>query len=163
MSADNCILVAKMKNKKWRVAHIQNLENIYIKPNGEWSSEVIPQEIYVILENAKVCRSKRKAMDYAISLYNDCGYVEYGIKYLNIPFTWKEIVSASIVKLENLIQSGELDGYSHTSGNEIDERIAERYICIICGSKSKYVAMDNGKGSYRAFAVCKNCDNCVEF
>lgn len=74
--------------------------------------------------------------------------------------------------LQELIESGELEGYwegtpptnprALVDGVSIDREIAEETPCEKCGGKCEFHPYTNGT-SYRAFAVCTQCGNTVEF
>lgn len=65
-----------------------------------------------------------------------------------------------------LITSGELNGYEPGSPGEwadiIDAEVVADSRCSECGGALTYHPMISGN-SYRAFAVCSECDNAEEF
>lgn len=78
------------------------------------------------------------------------------------------------MKLQDWIESGELEGYEQgtpipghnalVDGTAIDKEVAEETRCQNCGGSCEYrpyVTKDNS--SYRAFAVCKQCGEALEF
>lgn len=65
--------------------------------------------------------------------------------------TWAEIV-----------ESGDLEGYTYGGYNEIDADVSESHPCPDCGGKMEYIPM-RSPGSYRAFARCEKCHGTVEF
>lgn len=67
------------------------------------------------------------------------------------------------MKWNELLTSGELEGYEQGWGSEIDFNIATKTPCPECGGQCHFYAMNNDRGSYRAFQVCTQCDNAVEF
>lgn len=78
MSADNGIYIHKFRNG-WRVAHAQAIENIY------WKRGSRPYN-YRILKNyfkhSPLFETKAKALEYAGKLYDEYGYLEYGISFV---------------------------------------------------------------------------------
>ena len=72
------------------------------------------------------------------------------------------------MKLAELIESGELGGHEHgppgsLAAAEIDARVASEQICENCGHKGLDYRPFTKPGSYRAFAVCPECDEAEEF
>ena len=67
------------------------------------------------------------------------------------------------MKWGELAESEELIGYYRGIGNGIDKEVAEDGPCPECKGKCRYVSMENGRGSYRAFAVCNECGEAHEF
>ncbi len=81
MSADNCIAICKFR-QGWKVAHCQAIKNIYWwREKGKWvkKDKVNPKILYEYFKEAKVYKTKARAMLEALRLYNKIGFVEYGI------------------------------------------------------------------------------------
>jgi hypothetical protein len=67
------------------------------------------------------------------------------------------------MKWEDIIQSGELSSYVHPVFNPIDADTSG-VICPECNSKDVvYRGFKNDTHSYRAFLVCLDCDEAIEF
>jgi hypothetical protein len=64
---------------------------------------------------------------------------------------------------QELLNSGELEGYTDSMYNDIDADVATRTPCEECGGKCEYHGMENGRNSYRAFSVCADCGRVIEF
>jgi hypothetical protein len=68
-----------------------------------------------------------------------------------------------MITWDELLNSGELEGYEQGFGTQIDFNIATETPCSECGGQNQFFAMNNIRGSYRAFAVCLKCNNAEEF
>lgn len=102
MSADNYVAVLKC-NDGYRVTHCQAIENLYYWPTGrvlknrEWHPETdtysdIPEYEERASINPDVLKdyfsdskkyTKKQAFEKAVKLYEEIGYVEYGIIEIN--------------------------------------------------------------------------------
>ena len=67
------------------------------------------------------------------------------------------------IKWEELLDSGELSGYTDSMYNPIDADVATDRSCENCGGQCEYHGMENDRHSYRAFSVCKECRRAIEF
>lgn len=78
--------------------------------------------------------------------------------------------------LQSIIDAGELDGYEPgtplpklnalVDGAAIDREIVEKTACDRCGGKCEfhpYAARDKSLYPYRAFSVCTQCGEAVEY
>lgn len=108
MSADNTILILEL-NDQYRVDHIQGMDNIYWK-NGEEKEKPISLRIFEFFYGIKpincdwlTLNSRDKALGQAIALYEDAGYVEYGIQTLKIDKTWRRIVLEAKLEVDDEI------------------------------------------------------------
>jgi hypothetical protein len=80
MSADNGIYILETKGPEYRVAHHQNIEEIYGNFSDEsfqWQGD--PEIIWQYFCNAPMFTDGKKALDYAIELSYSYDYLEYGI------------------------------------------------------------------------------------
>jgi hypothetical protein len=69
-----------------------------------------------------------------------------------------------ITTWEDLLNSGELDGYNGDYINPIDVEVAENIPCERCGGKCIAFGKNSDRtGSYRAFSECQNCKRVIEF
>lgn len=81
MSADNCIAICKFK-QGWKVVHCLGIDNIYWwKENGKWirKNEINPKQLYKIFKNGILCKTREEALQIAKKMWEEIGYVEYGI------------------------------------------------------------------------------------
>lgn len=67
------------------------------------------------------------------------------------------------VTWEQLVNSGELDGYNETMETSIDREYAETTPCEECGGECRFEGLTNGRNSYRCFSVCNTCGRVLEF
>ena len=93
ISADNTIAILETNGKKkgskeYRVAHVQALENY------KWDEKIQDctndHDVWIknaryTWANSKVYKTQDEVMKAAKILYDDCGYVEYGICFVEIP------------------------------------------------------------------------------
>lgn len=80
MSADNGIYILQTYGPEWRVAHQQNIEEIY----GNFSDDTYkwegdPEEMFRYFGEAPVFLSLEEALDFAEEMVYDYDYLEYGI------------------------------------------------------------------------------------
>lgn len=80
MSADNGIYILQTKGPEYRVAHHQNIEEIY----GEFSDvsyqwQGNPQSIWEYFHDAKLFLTLEEALDFAADMSYHYDFLEYGI------------------------------------------------------------------------------------
>lgn len=89
MSADNGIYILVTSGPEYRVAHHQNIDNIYGNFSDEsyqWQGD--PEEMFRYFGNAKTFSSLEKALDYAENLMYDYEYLEDGICVISDFHEW---------------------------------------------------------------------------
>lgn len=89
MSADNGIYILKTTGPEYRVAHHQNIEEIY----GNFSDESLqwqgdPVVMLQYFGNAPVFTEEKSALDYAAKLLYNYEYLEYGICMISDFHDW---------------------------------------------------------------------------
>jgi hypothetical protein len=83
MSSDNGIYILETKGPEYRVAHHQNIEEIYgnFSDNSfQWQGD--PEMMLEYFGNAPMFTDEKKALDYAIELSYSYDYLEYGIVFV---------------------------------------------------------------------------------
>lgn len=80
MSSDNGIYILQSKGPEWRVAHLQNIDDMY----GNFSDESLqwqgdPEIMFNYFGKAPVFSSLEEALDFAEEMVYDYPYLEYGI------------------------------------------------------------------------------------
>lgn len=80
MSADNGIYVLQTKGPEYRVAHQQNIDDLYgnfSEDSYQWQGD--PEIMYLYFKDAPVFSTLEDALDFADKLSYDYEYLEYGI------------------------------------------------------------------------------------
>ena len=80
MSADNGIYILETDGPEFRVAHHQNIDEIYgnfSDVSFQWQGD--PEIMYKYFHDAPVFSSREKALDYAAELSYNYDFLEYGI------------------------------------------------------------------------------------
>ena len=67
------------------------------------------------------------------------------------------------MKYEEVEQEMQYEGYEFGGLNQIDIQVCAESNCEECGHKGLKYAGFKKDGSYRAFAVCPECDEASEF
>jgi hypothetical protein len=69
--------------------------------------------------------------------------------------------------IQDLLNNGYENGvprWTNMKDSEIDQEIAEKFPCIKCGGRMKWVPLINSAHKiYRCFSVCQNCEYEEEF
>ena len=68
-----------------------------------------------------------------------------------------------IMTWEDLLNSGELEGFDSQYINSIDAEVAAEYPCSLCGGQCIGKGRRNPQGNYRCFSECQKCGNVFEF
>lgn len=92
MSADNTILILRLKDE-FRVGHFHAVENIYWSWEGQTHSNPVSVRVFEFFHNSPKTNTQQEALKVAQDLYDDIGYVEYGIQSITIDKTFLEIVN----------------------------------------------------------------------
>ncbi len=100
MSADNTIVILELSDQ-CRVMEMGNAEDIY------WSHEIksyreqpVSTRLFERFHNANIFANKIEAYDYADKLYNEIGYVEYGIRKIKLDKVWSDLVLETIEEFQ---------------------------------------------------------------
>lgn len=92
MSADNTILIMGFGDETYRVGHFQNTENLYWNEKSQSFSENLNLDmVQLFFGGLDSYLNYEDAFKEATILYEDVGYVEYGIRVIRTDLTWKEI------------------------------------------------------------------------
>jgi hypothetical protein len=68
-----------------------------------------------------------------------------------------------ITTMDDLLNSGELEGYDRGYINSIDYDTAAQTPCERCGGQCSAFGYTNDRGSYRCFSECQSCKRVIEF
>lgn len=80
MSSDNGIYILHTKGPEYRVAHHQNIDEIYgnfSEESYQWQGD--PDMMHLYFGDAPVFRTQDEALSYASKLSENYDYLEYGI------------------------------------------------------------------------------------
>ena len=78
MSADNGIYIHKFRNG-WRICHAQAIENIFWKAGKNKYNYKILKDYF---KGSPLYKTEGGAMAAAKKLYDEAGYLEYGISFV---------------------------------------------------------------------------------
>jgi hypothetical protein len=89
MSADNGIYILCSQceqGNEYRVAHCLAIDNIYYDPDCDGFNSKVLVEYF---KECNVFTDETMAMDFALKLYQEVGFTEYGIVHINLPRNFK--------------------------------------------------------------------------
>ena len=114
MSADNAILILGTKDEYY-VRHAQAIDNLYWSWEDSRNEFIVPIRVFEFFHNIEpISRENpecdKKVLELANKLYEEIGYLEYGIITLSIQNTFKEVAYQAMLQAENEI--------SHISKNK---------------------------------------------
>lgn len=114
MSADNTILILKLKDE-YRVGHFQAVENLYWMWHNQDSSEPVSVRLFEFFNNLDSIPDRSTALAKASNLYDNIGYVEYGIQTILVNKTWEDIVveakQQALKEIEYVLESTETENW----------------------------------------------------
>ena len=111
MSADNTILILKLKDQL-RVLHCQAVDNLWFTWREMTVETPVSARVFEYFKDAHaipvtsvIMEAESIALERAKRLYREAGYVEYGIQFLEIDKTFREIVEEALVQIQEEISS----------------------------------------------------------
>lgn len=143
MSADNTIVILSLKDQH-RVIHAQAVENIYFTyiPKDENSAHDYSfARIFQYFLDGNTSRTVEEAEKHARKLEEKIGYVEYGIKHIQINKTWLDITKKAreeiLEEKKYILKHSDYDSHLKLQvveelnilyGNVLKEIVKEKYV-----------------------------------
>ena len=111
MSADNTILILKLKDQ-FRVLHCQAVDNLWFTWAKMPVETPVSARVFEYFKDAHAIpatfvnmEAESIALERAKRLYSEVGYVEYGIQFLEIDKTFREIVEDALENIQEEIST----------------------------------------------------------
>lgn len=92
MSADNGIYILKTKDRQYRVAHLQAIDNAYWSAIDGGHQELVPTRVVEMWGYCKFTRDKNKALNIAHKWASKLPICEYGVNIITCDKSWKRIL-----------------------------------------------------------------------
>ena len=109
MSADNAILILGTTDE-YRVGHFQAFDNLYWTWEDSRNEFVVPIRVFEFFHDIEPISRKdtecdKKVLELANKLYEEIGYLEYGIITLSIQNTFKEVAFQAMLQADEEMKS----------------------------------------------------------
>lgn len=115
MSADNTIAIFETTDEKYRVAHVQNVEEF---------GEPFDQERLDYFNGFRLFTHCADAWAYAEELFGDCHYVEYGIQYYRVDVSSTDV---SVKKTPNIQVFGDIVEQNGKTIRENNQEVKHKF------------------------------------